>query len=215
MTIVDQIDRITDWTAQAICAKVTLKRPDDDAVDGSYPYILVTPVALPLYFPGEERLPPKVTAPVPSICVQMMDGDSSAQRGTARIRVRYIFAAWNPGQHGPDNLGIVNHVTTSYTPPVGEKEVKPPPIPTQPSDDFRRDSEGWRDVWNFVDVAIRELESTNIINGIRLVREEPIRFGPVTEQDAVVDFYPYWYAWISFTVETPVIRNNPTHEKYL
>lgn len=216
MTIIEQLDRIRDWTGETICSQVQLKLPNDDAVDDMYEYKLVTPAAFSLYFPGKERLPPTVAAPIPSICVQLLEGDSSAQKARSQLKLRYVFSAWNPGPHGPDSLGVANTVTERYILPGQPAPTEPNAHnPTQPSGEFIRMSEGWRDVWNFVDVAIRELESTNIINGIRIVREEPIKFGPVTEQDAIVDFYPYWYAWASFTVETSVVRNNKTYQDLL
>ena len=58
-----------------------------------------------------------------------------------------------------------------------------------------------------MDVALRELENAEYLGGLRIAKEEGIAFGPLTEQDAVVDYYPYWFAWISCSVQYGIARN--------
>ena len=74
MSIVDNLDKVAKWARENICTKVKLKLPDDDRNDGSYTVQLVSPEAFVLYVPTRDRMPPKVTAPIPSICVQLMEG---------------------------------------------------------------------------------------------------------------------------------------------
>ena len=47
------------------------------------------------------------------------------------------------------------------------------------------------------------------------LKEKGITFGPVTEQDAVPDFYPYWFAWAEFSVEETLTRNPKSYQHLL
>ncbi|MGN0015511.1 MAG: hypothetical protein ACI37T_08860 [Candidatus Gastranaerophilaceae bacterium] len=78
-------------------------------------------------------------------------------------------------------------------------------------DGFQRNIEGWRDVLNFVEATLRGLENAEFINDIRIVKELEIKNGPITEQDAIINFYPYWFSYISFYCEFRAIS---TKEKY-
>lgn len=208
MNIEEQLNRVRDWMQSTVCPQVLLKKPNDEATDSDYEYSLVNPVAFAMYQPGRDRLPSGIEVTCPSILVQMLEG--SSKQSLNRLQLRLVLAAWNPGQHGPDHLPPSPDVEAQISAGQGL-----PPTNPEPSDTFHEDSEGWRDVWSFVDKTIRALEITNIINGLRIVREEPIKFGPITDQDAVVDFFPYYYAWISFAVESGMARNNPAHNNFL
>jgi len=193
MSIVNSIDTIRDWAESAICAKVQLKLPSDEAVESEYPYTLVNPAAFALFVPGKDRLPPQVRAPIPSLCVQLLEGSDALLESRSLLKLRFCFSAWDPGLHALDH----------FVPKQGE-----PGVYTQPGTAaYTRGGEGWRDVWNFVDTALRALENAEYIGGMRLVREEPVRFGPMTEQDSIPDYYPNWFAWVSFTVRCGLTRN--------
>ena len=72
---------------------------------------------------------------------------------------------------------------------------------------FKRNGDGWRDAWNFVDIALREIESRTEIAGFAIDRSVPVKFGPLTEQEAIPDYYPFWFSWVSFTLSYPLRRN--------
>jgi len=192
MSIVNNIELIVGWAEKEICSRVKLKLPDDDraghtgADDGNYEYKLVSPSAFALFVPTKDRLPPKAAAPIPSICVQIVEGKDLPQSGTTKIRLG--FAVWNPGLHRPAH----DHPK------------------------YERSGDGWRDAWNFVDVAIREISSTEVIGDmLRVVKEDGIAYGPFTEQDAISDYYPYWFAWVEFSVAYGINRNNPAIQQFL
>jgi hypothetical protein len=63
---------------------------------------------------------------------------------------------------------------------------------------FERNREGWRDVWNFIDATLEDIRNSEFIGNIRVMKEREIKCGPVTERGAILDFYPYWFAYISF-----------------
>lgn len=203
MAIVDMMEKVTAWAQEAICAKVKLKLPNDKAVDASYNegYTLVHPAAFPLYVPTKDRIAPRVAAPIPSLCVQLLSGQDKADKGT--MRLRFMLNAWDPGLHGPDVFHPAGD--GQYTQWNGEEAMAY----------YERRSEGWHDVWHFVDTALRELESTAIVGGFRLVREAGIEYGPLQEDGAIPDYYPYWFAWISFTIEYGLLRDQPSYHEYL
>ena len=47
------------------------------------------------------------------------------------------------------------------------------------------------------------------------LKEKGITFGPVAEQDAVPDFYPYWFAWAEFSIEETLTRNPKSYQHLL
>lgn len=119
--------------------------------------------------------------------------------------MQLCFSTWNPGTHGADVLKPVPGDSLrmqQWTGPEAEEY-------------FDRNGDGWRDAWNLVDIALREIESRTNIAGYEIDRSTPVKFGPLTEQEAIPDFYPFWYAWISFTLTYPLRRNNPSVETLL
>lgn len=198
MSIVHLLDTITEWARVNICEQITLKQPPADLeapVDGEYEYKRVHPAAFAMYVPTAEKNPPNFHAPYPSLCVRFMQGQDEAASGNGIVDVQFCFSAWNPGTHGPDVLHPV--FDKMYQVWGGE----------QANAYFQSNGEGWRDVWNFADVALRAVESVTHIGNYKIDRATPIKFGPLTEQEAIPDYYPYWFAWISFRVNYPLRRN--------
>lgn len=68
-------------------------------------------------------------------------------------------------------------------------------------DNFKINTEGWRDVWNFVDYITRKLRDTELIEDLRIVKENGIKYGPFSASGQIPDTYPYYYAWMTFSVE--------------
>lgn len=205
MSIVNSIEIVREWLAANVCPLVQLKLPDDNATDASYPYKLVNPAAFSLFIPSKDRTPPKIAAPIPSVCVQIVQGKDDMIASTRGIKIRLCFAAWDPGYHGPDIFKPTGGGSGSYI-QWNDEEAKAL---------FLKNGEGWRDVWNFVDTALREIEDAEYINGLRLVKEDGITFGLFTEQDAVPDFYPFWYAWVELTVSEILTRNHKAYDHLL
>ena len=196
MSIVNSIETVREWLEATVCPMVQLKLPDDSATDASYPYKLVNPTAFSLFVPSKDRLPPKVPAPIPSVCVQLVEGDDNMIQSARDIKIRLCFSAWDPGFHGLDFYYPKNDGSGAYIQQHNE-EAKA---------FFQKNGEGWRDAWNFVDTALRMIENAEYIDRLRVAKENGISFGPVSEQDAVPDFYPYWFAWVEFTVEEALTR---------
>lgn len=207
MSVVNTLDKITIWAQKNICDKIQFKVPPEDnaeAVDGGYEYQLVTPSAFPLFVPAKDKLPPNVISPFPSLCVRILEGSESLQGDGGSMSVQMAFSTWDVGLHGNDIF--IRNEDGSYT-RYGTTE--------DGEGFFRRTGGGWRDAWNIVDIALRAIESTVAIDGIEIDRTVPVKYGPLSEQGNIPDFYPFWFAWIEFGVKYPLVRNVDDIEKYL
>lgn len=202
MSIVNSIETVRDWLTAEVCPLVKLKLPDDNATDASYPYKLVNPAAFSLFVPSKDRTPPNIAAPIPSVCVQIVQGDDDLLQSARDIKIRLCFSAWDPGYHGPDIFKPKGDGSGTYIQQYNEAAASY----------FVKNGEGWRDAWNFVDTALRLIENAEYLGDLRVIKEKGITFGPVTEQDAVPDFYPYWFAWAEFSVEETLTRNPKSYQ---
>ena len=207
MTVVSILDTLTEWARDSICSKIELKVPPEnltDADDAGYSYRTMNPAAFAMYVPAKDKLPPGIISPVPSVCVRFSKGADRMDIGKGSIGVQLWFSAWNTGSHGKDVL-IGSPDGLTWTRWTGEDADKY----------FRRSGDGWRDAWNMVDIARREIESVTEIHGLLVDRSVPVEFGPAMEQESIPDFYPFWYAWVSFSVTYPIVRNIRGLENFL
>lgn len=208
MSVVNILDRLTDWAQKSICNKIKLKVPPDDEMsptDADYEYRRATPTAFAMYVPTKEKLPPGIISPFPSVCVRFMEGADDMASKKGNIGIQLCFSAWNPGTHGKDIIipSETDNLTMKRWTGAEAKAY------------FQRNGEGWRDVWQMVDIALREIESVTNIDGLVIDMSKPVKFGPLTEQDAIPDYYPFWFAWVSFFVTYPITRNIRDIEKLL
>lgn len=209
MMLVQSIDKVVGWLRESVCSQITLKLPDDDRQDKSYGVEFVNPAAFPLYVPGKDRLPPSVPAPIPSICVQLMEGSDDLLKSKRQLQLRLCLACWNPGTHG----GEVLHPRENKNSISGYSYYC---LSGEGAKTYTRNMEGWRDSFNFADLVLRELEGTEYIAGHRLVKESGIKFGLFTEDGNIWDYYPYWHNWITFTLEAGTGAKTPKiYDKYL
>lgn len=209
MTLVQSIDKVVAWLSESVCPQITLKLPDDYKNDTSYDVEFVTPAAFPLYVPGKDRLPPSVPAPIPSVCVQLMEGSDDLLKKKRQLQIRLCLACWNPGEHGAEVMHPRKNEKAlgGYSYRIADGEA---------AKAYTRNMEGWRDSFNFADLVLRELEGTEYIAGHRLVKESGIKFGLFTEEGNIWDYYPYWHNWITFTLEAGVVARTPKeYENYL
>lgn len=198
MSVVNILDSVTEWVRENICTQIKLKLPPDndtDPTDAGYEYKLVTPAAFPLFVPAKDKAPPGILSPIPSVCVRFLEGDEILATSKGTIGIQLCFSTWNPGLHGQDILR--------------PNEKGGSKIWTGPEADahFQRSADGWRDAWNFVDIALRELGNTTNVGGYLVNQRDPIKFGPLTEEGAIIDAYPLWFAWCSFSLSYDLRRN--------
>ena len=110
---------------------------------------------------------------VPSVCIQFDGGNESMAKANGVLNLRLQFATFNPGEHY--DYGVDRS--------------------------FDANTEGWRDVWNFVDYIMKKLRDTELIGDLRIVKENGIQFGPISDSGQIPNFYPYYFAWMTFSVE--------------
>lgn len=209
MTLVQSIDNVVDWLRENVCNQITLKVPDDDVNGSEYGVQYVNPATFPLYVPGKDRLPPSVPAPIPSVCVQLLEGNDDLLKKKRQLNVRLCLACWNPGEHGSELFHPRQNENAlggySYYRATGEA-----------AQTYARNMDGWRDSFNFADLVLRELENTEYIAGLRLMKESGIKFGVFTEDGNIWDYYPYWHSWITFSLEVGVVARTPKeYNQYL
>lgn len=214
MSMVSMIDAITAWAQAEICNHVTLKKPPETDDEGKMQeakgyneqYETVNPSALPIYVPGSERenggvIMEKEPIPIPSLCVGLIQGSEGVRDGT--VKIRFGITVWNPGNHGLDFFKPQKD--GSYRNWNNDEAKK----------HYERRATGWKDAWNFADQAIRALRNTHRIKGYEIVKENGIEYGPYSEAEEIPDYYPFWFAWVSFFVRYPVMPNNPELQQYL
>ena len=202
MLLVESIDKVVAWLNENVCNQIQLKLPDDYKNDKEYAVEYVQPAAFPLYTPGKDRLPPNVRAPIPSVCVQLTEGNDDLLKRQRRLQLRLCLACWNPGEHG----GEVLHPRKNEAALGGYSYYR---LTGEAAQTYTRNMEGWRDSFNFADLVLREIESAEYIAGHRLVKEQGIKFGLFTEDGNIWDYYPYWHNWITFTLEAGVTAATP------
>lgn len=203
MSVVHVLDTLAEWARNNICNHVLLKLPPEntEANDEGYNYSLVNPAVFTMYVPTSEKLPPNIHSPFPSLCVRFIKGSDELSGNTGHLDVQFCFSAWDPGLHGPDIFQ-----------PNGDQTFQRQQVENSK---FVRNGDGWRDAWNFVDTALRAVESVASIGGYTIDRETPVEFGPLMEQEAIPDLYPFWFTWMSFRVNYPLRRNNEEFKLYL
>ena len=194
MAIVDDLNKIREWLQAEVCDKIKLKMPKDEKNDGGYAYELVNPAAFVLFTPTKDRLPPNVKAPIPSICIRFTEGVHNPREGVNKMGLMLNFCTWNPGTHRQDN----------FIPKEEGAGIKGYNVSA--TAEYKRNSEGWQDVYNFIDFTLRKLEKSEFVADMRIVAEEGIKYGMTWVKDGLDDFYPYWLGWISFSVQAGNVR---------
>ena len=67
MAITSDLDNIVKWFEEEVCPSILLKVPDDKVNDGGYNVQTAHPAAFAMYIPTQDRKPPDVAAPIPSL----------------------------------------------------------------------------------------------------------------------------------------------------
>lgn len=205
MSIVKILDDVTAWARQNICSKIELKVPPKDAEpnDNAYEYKTANPVAFTMYVPTEDKLPKNIPTAFPSLCVRFLEGADDLSNMTGTIGIQFLLSVWNPGTYGADLLSVNRDNPFRWV------------VHPNAGDTFERNGDGWRDVWNFADLAIQAVESVTNISGYEIDRSIPVKYGPLTEQEAIPDFYPFWFTWVTFQLKYPLRRNIKDVQEFL
>ena len=205
MAVVKILDDVTDWAKQNICNKIELKVPpsENGPNDDGYDYQTTKPVAFTMYVPTEDKLPKNIPSAFPSLCVRFIKARDDLATMTGTMGVQFLLSAWNPGTHAKERFAVQESDPLRWY------------LTESTTERFQRNGDGWRDIWNFTDIAVQAIESVSNIAGYEIDRSVPVEFGPLTEQDAVTDFYPFWFAWVSFQLKYPLRRNIANTQNFL
>lgn len=204
MTNTEIIEGLRDWVDETICGKALLKAPEDSSVGAGVR--LVKPAAFALFVPAKDRIPPGVAAPIPSVCVQVMEARDRLAEHRRVMKIRLAVACWNPGRQSGEIFVPHDDETAPFDRAYSRGES---------AESYARSLDGWRDLWNFMDVALREIENAEFFAGVRLLAEQDIEYGPFIEEGAIWDYYPYWNSWISFQIEAGLVNNRKTYKDLL
>ena len=185
MSIVKLLDDVTEWARENICSKIELKVPPQNDEPNDYDYKYET--ANPVAFTMFVPTGDRLPKNIPSAYPSLC--------------VRFLEGEDSlPSMSG--TIGI-QFLLSAWNP--GKHS----------SDSFERNGEGWRDIWNFADIAVQAIESVTNISGHKIDRSVPVKFGPLTEQEAVPDYYPFWYAWVTFQLTYPLVRKIEDAQEFL
>lgn len=185
MTTVKILDDVTAWAQEHICSKIQLKVPPKGAEPVDSDYDYRT--ANPTAFTMYVPAEDKLGAP--------------NEHAFPSLCVRFLEGVDDMSTK-EGTLGIQFMLSVWNPGTHGESS-------------FQRNADGWRDVWNFVDTVVHTLESMSSIAGYELDHAVPIKFGPLTEQESIPDFYPFWFAWVSFQLKYPLRRNTEDFQHFL
>ena len=205
LSIVKILDDVTEWARENICSKIYLKVPPQNSKpnDEEYAYKTANPVAFTMFVPTEDRLPKDIPTAFPSLCVRFLEGEDDMANKKGTIGIQLLLSVWNPGTHAADQVAPQQGDAFAWH-ADSDAKVK-----------FARNCDGWRDVWNFADIAVQAIEQASHISGHEIDHSVPVKFGPLTEQEAVPDYYPFWFAWVSFQLSYPLRRNAADIQEFL
>ena len=178
MTVVEGIHALGDWLADEVCSKVEFKAPSNTQQTNKYAYSLVHPTVHKMYAPPQALAGSTNKELCPGIMVHLLDGEDHPRKTDRSLKFRLLIGVWNPGTHQDDVLS--------------EDDVPP----------FVANADGWNDLWNFIDLILHELENAEHIGGIlRVKSEDGFKFNPYKEDGVIVDFYPYYFGELEFSVQ--------------
>ena len=195
MTVVDSINAISHFLKKEVCDKVEFLLPPKDRLDGkNYKPQYVHPSVYPLYVPKNNTMEPNALSVLPYISVQFMEGSDDIPASQTETKFMLEFAIWRPGDYEfISNAKLLNVTTVADSTKMS--------FEADMSNEFIRNHNGWMDVWNFVEVTKKTLlRKVVVADKMSLKLNEKVKYGVYSKDGAVFDFYPMWYAWMSFTM---------------
>ena len=125
---------------------------------------------------------PPLEEKFPSVTIQVEDGETERNTKSGELKLRFLFATWNNGKHFNDAKNVPN---------------------------FKANSDGWRDAWNFLNRAVDVLSHTTYLGPhVRIKHENKLQFGGLKEDKVLANCYPYWFAYLTCTVAYGQISSN-------
>ena len=190
MQLNEVIDNLTNWVQLNLCDDVELLKPSKSNMSNDYS--IVKPKAFALYVPPQDQLPPDIDYQIPSICLQLKEGSDNLTNDVRSLDFRLAFSTYRPG-----------HFVESEK-ENGDKEIA-----------FVRDADGWEDLWLWVSRSVNKIQTKMYIEGVRVDRNTPVKFGHFQIDDNMVEAYPMWYAWVEFSVTCGISSKANEYNNYL
>lgn len=188
MQLNEAVDNLTAWIQKNLCDDMEFLNPPAKSGDMEREYNLVTPKAFALYVPPKDQLPPEVSSQIPSICLQLVKGSDDMVSSERSLEFRLSFSTYRPGSFAEDEQG----------------ELK-----------FTRNADGWEELWLWISKSISKLQTEMYIEGLKVEKSTPIKYGHFQIDDNLVDAYPMWYAWIELTITCGISPKANNYNDYL
>lgn len=128
----------------------------------------------------------------PFILVQFNNCDEQLINHTGDFTVLLHIGVWNPGTHPNEGKNIE----------VGVMK-------------YARNADGWRDAFTLADFIIDKIKQAGNIKGHNIIYSNGIKSYPYKEQNTIVDFYPYYFAEVEFTVEKTFALTPKPYDNFL
>ena len=95
MLLTEQIETVTKWIDQKVCKNLEMLLPGGEDRKEPYQYHRDNPACFSVFVPAKDKLPPDVSGPIPSFCVQPNGGELQGDKQTLGFRIS--AAAWSKG----------------------------------------------------------------------------------------------------------------------
>lgn len=188
MTTVEAIDSLAQWLRDEVCSTMRLKVPDNTNQTDGYEYKLANPTVFEMFAPPSRLVQMQNQELCPGILVHLTEGEDKPRDPSRILKFRLLLCVWNPGHH-PEDGGV---------------------------DIFEPNADGWRDLWGFVDAVLMKLKNAEIIdNSLRVMAENGFHYEPYKEDEAIIDFYPFFFATLEFSAEPVLVPSTRYIEEYL
>lgn len=207
MTVIDAIDMVKEFLEENVCPNIQLLVPA--VKDGiQYEEKYANPKVFAFFEPEKGRLPEGVDYTKPGIIVQIPQGKDNLTTNEQSIECVLSFAVWRPGEYRAIQNMTLDKIDVS--PETGASMEFTGDIEKQ----FIRNEDGWRDVYNLMELTKSKLISKGRIGQFLL--DEEIKYGSYTKDGALIDFYPFYHLWMSFMMKSiPTPRQREELEELL
>lgn len=178
MTIEHCIDTIAAWLRENVAPKVQLKKSPDRGRKQStgYDYKLVNPSVVTMFLPPDETMR--------KLNEESKEDDRFPDAPS--IMVQFIGGEHDcTAQNGSSDIRLVLSV---WNPGVHQAHS------------FQPTAEGWRDLASLIETTVQELETSIILNGVRM-RPDTLRYSFATDNGLLMDHYPFFIGLVEFTVD--------------
>lgn len=200
MTVINAVKEVKKFLEERVCPNIELLVPSTN--DGKeYVENYANPKVFAFFEPSNSRLPKGATYTTPNIIVQFTQGTENLASNKKSLEIILVFSAWRPGEYSALNDMELEGIDIT---PQGANISFNGEIAKQ----FERSEDGWQDVYSLMELTKEQIVKVGKIGNYILDLNE-IKYGQFTKDGALIDFYPYYHIWMSFsltTIPTPAIR---------